>query len=154
MSSLLISTCSELMSFIAERPPRSVHPHYDSGHASTNQFDSVVRITASRILIDSLQPSIIGLWLRATRAGVTPAYHQTISSLHVHHLVRVIGTGWNVRVCESLSLHPQQSQMDQKSEDRRKLRIHVPLVKKRPLRNIKQGGTNFKQSIDVVVGPC
>ena len=66
---------------------RSIHPHYLSGHASTNHFESVASITASRTLIDSLQPSILGLWLRATHAGVTPACHQTISSPHVHGLV-------------------------------------------------------------------
>lgn len=66
---------------------RSIHPHYLSEYASTNHFESVARITASRILIDSLQPSILGLWLRATHAGVTPACHQNISSPHVHCIV-------------------------------------------------------------------
>jgi hypothetical protein len=66
---------------------RSIHPHYLSGHASTNHFEGVARITASRILIDSLQPSILGLWLRATHAGVTPACQQNISSPHVQRFV-------------------------------------------------------------------
>jgi hypothetical protein len=66
---------------------RSIHPHYLSGHASTNHFEGVARITASRFLIDSLQPSILGLWLRATPAGIAPACRQTISSPHVHRFV-------------------------------------------------------------------
>ena len=66
---------------------RSIHPHYLSGHASTNHFEGVASITASRLLIVSLQPSILGLWLRATHAGVTPACHQNISSPHVQRFV-------------------------------------------------------------------
>ena len=69
---------------------RSIHPHYLSGHASTNHFEGVASITASRLLIVSLQPSILGLWLRATHAGVTPACHQNISSPHVHRIVRPV----------------------------------------------------------------
>lgn len=67
---------------------RSIHPHYLSVYASTSHFRDIAKITASRLLIDTLQHSIMGLWLRATHAGVTPACHQTISSPHVHRVVR------------------------------------------------------------------
>ena len=68
--------------------PRSIHPHYLSVYASTSHFEDVASITASRLLIDTLQHSIMGLWLRATHAGVTPACRQIISSPHVHRFVR------------------------------------------------------------------
>ena len=67
--------------------PRSIHPHYLSVYASTCHFEDVASITASRLLIDSLQHSIMGLWLRATHAGVTPACRQIISSPHLHLFV-------------------------------------------------------------------
>ena len=66
---------------------RSIHPHYLSVYASTSHFEDVASITASRLLIDSMQHSIMGLWLRATHAGVTPACRQIISSPHVHRIV-------------------------------------------------------------------
>ena len=43
--------------------------------------------TSAQRLIRILQPSILGLWLRATHAGVSPACLQTISSPHVHAIV-------------------------------------------------------------------
>ena len=67
--------------------PRAIHPHYLSVYASTRHFEDVASITASRLLIDSLQHSIRSLWLRATPAGIAPACHQTISSPHVHFIV-------------------------------------------------------------------
>jgi hypothetical protein len=67
--------------------PRSIHPHYLSVYASTCHFEDVASITASRLLIDSLQHSIRSLWLRATPAGIAPACHQTISSPHVQRFV-------------------------------------------------------------------
>jgi hypothetical protein len=60
----------------------SIHPHHCSWHASTNHFESVPSITASRTLIDSLQHSILGVWLRTSYAGFSPACHQAISSPH------------------------------------------------------------------------
>ena len=44
--------------------------------------------TSATCLIRWLQHSILGLWLRATQAGVPLACHQTISSPHVHPIVR------------------------------------------------------------------
>ena len=69
------------------RYPRSIHPHYLSVYASTQDFDVVAA------LIPTLQHSIQGLWLGATLAGFPPACHQTISSPHVH--------GFVTRRCES-----------------------------------------------------
>jgi hypothetical protein len=63
---------------------RSIHPHYLSRYASKYDF--------GKRLIRILQPSILGLWLKAIHAGVSPACHQTISSPHVQPFVlRPIG---------------------------------------------------------------
>ena len=71
---------------------RSIHPHYLSVYASTSHFEDVASITASRLLIDTLQHSIRSLWLRATPAGIAPACHQTISSPHVHGFVMPVSS--------------------------------------------------------------
>ena len=62
--------------FTAGQPVQSIHPRYLSVYAST------------RLLPDTLQHSIPGLWLAVTRAGFPPACQQTISSPHVQRLVR------------------------------------------------------------------
>ena len=55
-------------------------------------FLCTLQPTTSAIrLIRWLQHAILGLWLAATQTGVTPVRHQTISSPHVHRLVRAIG---------------------------------------------------------------
>ena len=53
-------------------------------------------------LIPTLQHSIRSLWLGATPTGFPPARHQTVSSSHVHPLVR--------RVCFSLSRAKRMTQ--------------------------------------------
>jgi hypothetical protein len=59
-------------------PLPTFHPHYLSVYASTRQ------------LPDALQHSILGLWLRATQAGFTPACHQTISSTLIDRALNIV----------------------------------------------------------------
>ena len=40
-----------------------------------------------RLLLDTLQHSILSLWLRTTQVGIAPTCFQTISSTHVDRLV-------------------------------------------------------------------
>ena len=58
------------------RPSQSIHPHYLSAYASTSE------------LPHTLQCSILGPWLAVTQTGFAPVRLQTISSPHVHHMVR------------------------------------------------------------------
>ncbi len=70
---------SERFTSHSQRPFPVDSPSLISGYASKNDFGSR--------LIRILQSSILGLWLRATHAEVTPACHQTISSPQTYCIV-------------------------------------------------------------------
>ena len=89
---------SELMSFTAERPLPVDSPSLPFCVRFNVPLQRRRQHYGFTLLIDTLQHSILGLWLRATHAGSASACHQTISSPHVHLTVSSTATSHPIKL--------------------------------------------------------